>query len=84
MNVSETQTASQPAPFAAQGETRVLNNSQIRIRKTQTAMKVLNTGPSLNQIVKALNNVGATPRDLVEVLELLKKSGALKAKLVVV
>lgn len=83
VNVSETQTASQPSPFSSSGETRVLTNSQIKIRKSQTTLKVLNTGPSLNQIVKALNDVGATPRDLVEVLELLKKAGALKARLIV-
>ena len=83
VNVSETQTASQPTPFSERGETKVLVNSQVKINKSQTALKVLNTGPSLNQIVKALNDVGATPRDLVEILELLKKAGALKARLVV-
>lgn len=84
VNVSEKQTASQPSPFATRGETKVLINSQIKIDKTQTAIHVLNTGPSLNQIVKALNDVGATPRDLVEVLQLLKESGALKARLIII
>lgn len=84
VNVSENQTASQPSPFSSRGETRVLNNSQIKIDQSQTALRVLNTGPSLNQIVKALNDVGATPRDLVEILQLLKKSGALKARLIII
>lgn len=84
VNVSENQTASQPAPFATRGETKILQNSNIKIDKTQTALKVLNTGPSLNQIVKALNDVGATPRDLVEILQLLKQSGALKARLIII
>lgn len=84
VNVSENQTASQPAPFATRGETKVLQNSNIKIDKTQTQLKVLNTGPSLNQIVKALNDVGATPRDLVEILQLLKQSGALKARLIII
>ncbi len=84
VNVSENQIASQPLPFATRGETVVLKNSQIKIDKSQTALKVLDTGPSLNQIVKALNDVGATPRDLVEILQLLKRSGALKARLIII
>lgn len=84
VNVSETQAASQPAPFSRRGETRIIRNSNVKIDKQQTQLKVLKTGPTLNDIVRALNNVGATPTDLVQVLELLKKSGALKADLIVI
>lgn len=83
VNVSENQTVSQPPAFSG-GETKVLQNSQIKIDKQQTALKVLDTGPTLNDIVRALNNVGASPRDLVQVLQLLKQAGALKSRLIIV
>ena len=83
VNVSENQTASQPAPFSS-GETKILQNSQVKISKLQTALRVLETGPTLNDIVKALNDVGASPKDLVQVLQLLKQAGALKARLIVI
>ncbi len=41
-------------------------------------------GTSLNSIVRAINQVGATPDDLIAILEALKKAGALKAQLVVI
>lgn len=83
VNVSENQTASQPQPFA-NGETKILQNSQIKINKLQTALSVLQTGPTLNDVVRALNDVGASPKDLVQTLQLLKQAGALRAKLIVI
>lgn len=84
VNVSETEVASQPAPFSRRGETKIIKNSNVKIDRQQTPLKVLKTGPTLNDIVKALNDVGASPSDLVQVLELLKKAGALKADLIVI
>lgn len=84
VNVSETEVVSQPLPFSKRGETKVVKNSNVKIDRQQTPLQVLRTGPTLNDVVRALNNVGASPTDLVQVLELLKKSGALKAKLIVI
>jgi flagellar P-ring protein precursor FlgI len=47
-------------------------------------MFVFNPGVSLDEIVRAENQVGAAPGDLVAILEALKQAGALKADLVVI
>jgi flagellar P-ring protein precursor FlgI len=41
-------------------------------------------GVNLNEIVRAVNSVGATPSDLVAILEALKEAGALRAQLIVI
>lgn len=48
------------------------------------AMFVFNPGVSLDEIVQAVNNVGAAPSDLVAILEALKTAGALRAELIVI
>jgi flagellar P-ring protein precursor FlgI len=47
-------------------------------------MFLFNTGVSLDEIVRAVNNVGASPSDLVAILEALKSAGALRAELIVI
>jgi flagellar P-ring protein precursor FlgI len=45
---------------------------------------VLPSSASLNDVVKALNAIGATPQDLLAILQAMKASGALKAELEVI
>ena len=47
-------------------------------------MFVFDAGVDLNDIVRAVNQVGAAPGDLVAILEALKESGALRAELIVI
>jgi len=47
-------------------------------------MFLFNAGVSLDEIVQAVNNVGASPSDLVAILEALKSAGALRAELIVI
>jgi flagellar P-ring protein precursor FlgI len=47
-------------------------------------MFVFSPGVSLDEIVQAVNNVGASPSDLVAILEALKSAGALRAELIVI
>ena len=74
---------SQPAPLA-EGDTVVVPNSEIEIREEQNRMFVFEPGVSLNDIVRAINQVGAAPSDIVAILEALKEAGALTAELVVI
>jgi flagellar P-ring protein precursor FlgI len=46
-------------------------------------MFLMNPGPKLSDIVKAVNAIGASPADLVAILEALKEAGALRAELIV-
>jgi flagellar P-ring protein precursor FlgI len=72
----------QPLPFS-KGETAVEPSSQITIEEERRPMFLLDPGPQLGDIVKAVNGVGASPADLVAILEALKEAGALKAELIV-
>jgi len=83
VTVDEAPRIVQPAPFS-QGQTAIEPSSQITAREEHDPMFVLNGGASLSDIVKAVNAVGASPSDLVEILEALKQAGAMRAELEVI
>ncbi len=83
VTISANPEVSQPAPFS-QGQTVVTPNYSIDITEENSRMFVFNPGVSLDEIVRAVNQVGAAPGDLVAILEALKQAGALKADLVVI
>jgi flagellar P-ring protein precursor FlgI len=74
---------SQPSEFA-QGQTVTVPESTISVDQPPARMFVFNAGVDLNDIVRAVNQVGAAPGDLVAILEALKESGALRAELIVI
>ncbi len=82
VRIDEDQRVSQPAPFS-QGQTALEQKSGVTIEQEVKPMFVLDPGPKLADVVKAINAIGASPADLVAILEALKESGALKAELVV-
>ena len=84
VTIKEEQTVSQPAPFAKVGETKVVTNSQIKVDQGSNHMFLFKPGVDLDQIVRAVNEVGAAPGDLVAILEALREAGALQAELIVI
>ncbi len=82
VRIDENQRISQPAPFS-QGRTATEQNSGVEVDEERRPMFVLAPGPKLADIVKAVNAIGASPADLVAILEALKEAGALKAELIV-
>lgn len=74
---------SQPAPFSG-GQTVVTQTSQIDIRKEPGKVMVLKGGTSLAEVVKALNAIGATPQDLLAILQAMKAAGSLRAELEII
>jgi flagellar P-ring protein precursor FlgI len=74
---------SQPAPLSG-GDTVVVPRTQLAVSEEANPMFLFDPGVSLNDIVRAINEVGATPSDLVAILEALKQAGALKATLMVI
>jgi flagellar P-ring protein precursor FlgI len=74
---------SQPAPLSG-GKTVVTQNPSIDIKKD--AGKVINItgGASLAEVVKAMNAIGATPQDLLSILQALKAAGSLRAELEII
>jgi flagellar P-ring protein precursor FlgI len=84
VTISENPQVSQPAPFSRGGQTVVTPQSDVQIAQEKNHMFVFNPGVSLDEIVQAVNNVGASPSDLVAILEALKSAGALRAELIVI
>jgi len=82
VKVNEDLKVSQPAPFS-QGQTAVVPKSKIDVDEERNPMFQFAPGASLADIVKAVNAIGASPADLVAILEALKEAGAMKAELVV-
>lgn len=83
VTVKENANVSQPGPLSG-GQTVVTPNSQISVKEDKKRAFLFNPGVTLNDIVKAVNAVGASPSDLVAILEALKSAGALKAQLIVI
>jgi flagellar P-ring protein precursor FlgI len=74
---------SQPAPFSG-GQTVVAQQSQIEINKDPGKVILLKNSASLADVVKALNSIGATPQDLLAILQAMKASGSLRAELEII
>jgi flagellar P-ring protein precursor FlgI len=83
VTITERAAVSQPNEFA-QGETVVVPQSTLSVEQPVARMFVFDAGVDLNDIVRAVNQVGAAPGDLVAILEALKESGALRAELIVI
>ena len=83
VSIKEEQSVSQPLPYT-KGQTTVVNNSVIKVDQGSNHMFLFNPGVELEQIVRAVNDVGAAPGDLVAILEALKEAGALQAELIVI
>ena len=76
-------TVSQPNPFS-QGTTVQVAKSTIDIQSDKGGLVMLNKGVSLNEVVKALNSIGASPQDLLAILQAMKSAGALRAELEII
>ncbi|WP_431358003.1 flagellar basal body P-ring protein FlgI [Sphingomonas glacialis] len=82
VRIDETEKVSQPQPFS-QGQTTKQQKSALAVDEEKHPMFLLQPGPKLSDVVKAVNAIGASPADLVAILEALKEAGALKAELIV-
>ena len=83
VTITESQEVVQPEPFG-EGQTALERESDIEIRQEDARMFLFESGVSLNEIVQAVNNVGAAPGDLVAIMEALAQAGALRAELIVI
>ena len=83
VTVESTPVISQPAPFAA-GRTVATEQAQISIQQEGKGIQAVPAAPRLSDVVKALNTLGATPLDLLIILQAMKAAGALKAELEII
>lgn len=83
VTIAENIQVDQPNPFGG-GETVVTPQSIIDIEEDDARMFVFEPGVSLNDLVRAINQIGAGPSDIIAVLEALKQAGALSGELIVI
>ena len=83
VTITERVDVSQPNALA-EGDTVATRRSTISVDQPEARMFVFNAGVSLDEIVRAVNQVGAAPGDLVAILEALQQAGALRAELIVI
>ena len=84
VTITERQDVSQPERLHATARPTVTPRSTIDVQQADARMFVFPAGVNLDEIVRAVNQVGAAPGDLVAILEALKEAGALRAELVVI
>lgn len=81
--IKEQPTVSQPLPFS-QGGTVVVPQTELQVAEQQAELILLPEGASIGEVVRALNAIGVTPRDLIAVLQAIKAAGALHAVLEII
>ena len=83
VSIKENPMVSQPAPFS-EGQTTTVQNSSINVQEAKGKMFKLDTGVTLDELVRAINEVGMAPGDLMSVLEALSQAGAIEGELVII
>ncbi|MFL6707275.1 MAG: flagellar basal body P-ring protein FlgI [Massilia sp.] len=83
ITISPNNEASQPAPLS-KGKTVVVSNPTIEIKKDPGKVLMVKGGANLADVVKAMNSIGASPQDLLSILQALKAAGSLRAELEII
>jgi len=84
IEIKENSNVSQPLPFSRGGQTVVTPESQVLIEEGSNPIFLVESGVSIGEVVKALNALGVTPRDLIAIFQALKAAGALQAELEII
>jgi flagellar P-ring protein precursor FlgI len=83
VTISSTPVVSQPGPLSG-GQTVARDKADITINQQPGSLIQMPAGTQLVDVVKALNSLGATPQDLLAILQAIKAAGALNAELEVI
>ncbi len=80
--IKESPEVSQPPAFSG-GETVVTPKTKVQIKEEKARLMVINNSPTIRDLVRGLNKIGVTPRDLISILQAIKEAGALQADLII-
>ncbi|MHC1745226.1 MAG: flagellar basal body P-ring protein FlgI [Syntrophobacteraceae bacterium] len=83
VQVSEQPKVSQPLPLS-NGQTVVTPESKVEVQEGKGALAVIGGGVTIGEVVHGINAIGATPRDLINILQAIKAAGALQAELEII
>lgn len=83
IQIKEEKQVSQPAPFS-QGQTTVVPKSETTVSEEKANLVVVDGGVNIGDLVRALNALGVTPRDMISIMQAIKQAGALQAELEII
>lgn len=75
---------SQPNPLSEGGQTEVVPQDTVEVDEQDARFSVIENTPTIGDVVKSLNDLGATPRDIIAILQAMKSSGSLQADLEII
>ncbi|MDI3509744.1 MAG: flagellar P-ring protein FlgI [Betaproteobacteria bacterium] len=84
VTISSTPMVSQPNPLSTGGQTVVTEKTDIKISQDAGSLIQMDAAPQLSDLVRMLNGLGATPQDLLAILQAIKAAGAMNAELEVI
>jgi flagellar P-ring protein precursor FlgI len=82
IRVEANRQVAQPNALAG-GTTETITNPNIQAQERNQQMQVLGANTNVGDLARSLNSLGASPRDLIAILQAIQKSGALQAELVI-
>jgi flagellar P-ring protein FlgI len=82
--IKETPQVSQPSPLSSTGTTQVVPRTELKVEEESRRLMVLPEGATISDVVRVLNTLGVTPRDLIGILQAIKAAGALQAELTII
>lgn len=83
VTITEQPYVSQPLPFSP-GQTVVVPQTQVEVKEQKAHLAIVGGGVTISQVIEGLNSLGATPRDLINILQAIKAAGALQAELEII
>ncbi len=83
IEVKESENVSQPLPFS-EGETVRTPDTEISVKEEKSGLFLMKSGVSIGKVVRALNALGVSPRDLITIFQAIKAAGALQARLEII
>jgi len=82
VRIEENPEASQPEPFSG-GDTAILPRTDVEVTEDRGQLLEIPTNTNVEELVEALNGVGASPRDIISILQAIDRAGALYGELVI-
>jgi len=84
VEIQTTYTPSQPGAFSQGGSTQMVPDTQVAVKEDRSHNVILQDGATVEELVKSLNAIGSTPRDVIDILQNLRAAGALSAEVDVI
>lgn len=83
ITITESEAVSQPGPFAS-GETVTTRDTQITMKEDKSKVMLVPGASTIGDLVRALNAIGVTPRDMISIFQSIKAAGAMQADLIII